>query len=91
MATPTKLNSYFSLNIKPVISDCIYDFSSILNKKNAIILNSQSSPDEMSECILKGIKAYDFISFKNECEIIFDSYYNIDEYNERLTNIISGL
>lgn len=91
VATPTKLNSYYSLNIKPIVSNCIHDFLLVLNDENSIILDVDDSLEEMAGVIYNKLLKYDFDDFHNESKLIFDTYYNINEYNKDLTIVIAGL
>ncbi|HIF9547449.1 TPA: hypothetical protein ACX6S8_003698 [Photobacterium damselae] len=91
VATPTKLNTYYSLNIKPIVSNCIHDFRTFLNDNNSILLDTSDTLENMAKSVIKRSSNYNFDEFFSESEKVFRNYYNIEKYNKDLTTIISGV
>lgn len=81
VATPTKFSTYLASGVIPIFSSCIYDFyETTKNMKNMIAIE-----DFDIEKIVKHSKLkIDASKVYEEFKCVFDTYYNRDDYIEKI-------
>lgn len=78
VATPTKLLNYISNGIIPIISDCIYEYSTMMkNREFFIMINNLMDINIVKNYILSSINNNDVLQDYTE---FYHKYYNKDEH-----------
>lgn len=88
VSTPTKINSYMSSGIIPIISTCIKDFNKVSSQANYILKISQINDFNNNALIVRNFenKKINPVEIYNEFKDIFNKYYNTDFYIKELKN-----
>lgn len=86
VSTPTKMSSYLSSFVTPIVTDVIYDFSKNLKKYDSLLfVEDNISSKEIANTINQHSKTTN--NFENDIEQIFQTYFNRSIYVKNIGNI----
>ena len=92
VATPTKLSTYMSCGLIPVVSMCIKDFEKRMRgDRNFALINNELDPDNVVELIENPPLAEDVLaSYKHYWDLNYNTERHIDNIAALISNVFNG-
>ena len=90
VATPTKISSYLSAGVIPIVSDCVKDFAKIASAMDyAVVLpESKELPKKLVDLCKNNINVSNIV---HEYKTLFNTYYNPQFYIEKYSQLIHSI
>lgn len=90
VATPTKISSYLSAGVIPIVSDCVKDFAKIASAMDyAVVLpESKELPKKLVDLCKNNINVSNIV---HEYKTLFNTYYNPQFYIKKYSQLIHSI
>lgn len=86
VATPTKLSTYLSCGLIPIMTDAVKDFVELFSDRQYAVISNKSLDREVLKFTDRKIAANDVYS---EYKEIFDTYYNNDYHRTNIVRLLN--
>lgn len=93
VSTPTKMNTYLSNGLIPIFSDAVEAFKeNIILGDSTLMWHTEESIADFAHVVYDHHAGHHSVSeFMSNCKLIFDNYYNREQYVSDLRDSISNL